>query len=164
MGWMGSEETPPQPAPGGGKRDLGGMPIPGAGVLGGVKPSPLPGPRAVVGWLLMTQRALGQQGQRLRELGSLLPWPTWAVQRLGEGGGGSGKEVGQGAVCDSESPAQARGERGTTEGEGPRREKGHMTVRGKQLQLSPWEHDSGHHGKASRRRALPVSGSTGQSC
>ena len=107
----------------------------------------------------MTQRALGQQGQRCRELGALLPWPT-----LGEGGRGSGKEVGQGAVCDSGSPAQAQGERGPTEGEGPRRERGHMTVRGKQLQLSPWEHDSGHHRKASQRRALPVSGSTGQSC
>ena len=33
MGWVGSEETPP-PAPGGEKRDLRGVPIPGAGVLG----------------------------------------------------------------------------------------------------------------------------------
>lgn len=39
-----------------------------------------------------------------------------------------------------------------------------MTVTGKQLQLSPWEHDSGHHGKASLRRVLLVGGSMGQSC
>lgn len=29
-----------------------------------------------------------------------------------------------------------------------------MSVTGKQLQLSPWEHDSGHHGRASLRRVL----------
>ena len=55
----------------------------------------------------MTQRTLRQQGQRCRELGALLPWTTWAVQRPGEGGGGSGK-VSQGAICDSESSAQVR--------------------------------------------------------
>lgn len=66
----------------------------------------------------MTQRALRQQGQIRRELGALLPWPTWAVQRPGEGGGGSGKEVSQGAVCDSESPAQVQGEAGDHRGGG----------------------------------------------
>lgn len=94
----------------------------------------------------------------MQRAGALLPWPTWAVQRPGEGGGGSGKEVSQGAVCDSESPTQVQGEAG-----GPQRWRARDSHR-KTAAASPWEHDSGHHGKASLRRVLPVSGSMGQSC